>query len=220
MRSILPTAALLIAASLPKAMQAQATPPLQPGVYFLWSPPGPQTTTPANPVGPDFNWVAEQTGRPTVIGLSSPGQPPSLLAAGPERTAAGRPIRLEAPFLFGRFWYRLVPSNENVRAPDLWTTGTDYADAGKPIALWLPNEGIAAGDEVFVRVQVDRSPATAAGTAPIYVKTSGPLPPGRFGSKVHFDLGPLPAGEYHVSLKAWDAGTGLQNTSARTLVVR
>lgn len=213
-------ACVLAAASLPHAARAQATQPLAPGVYFLWTPPGPQTTSPENPVGPNFNWVAQQTGRPTVIGLSSPGQPPSLLAAGPVRSATGQAASREAPFLFGRMWYRLVVSNGSVRAPDLWTSGTDYAAAGQPIALWLPNEGITADDEVFVRVRVDRSLATAAGTAPIYVRTSGPLPPGRFGSKVRVDLGPLPAGEYHVALEAWDTRTGMQNTSARTLVVQ
>ena len=221
MRSTLPVAALvLVATSLPNAVQAQATHPLPPGVYFLWSPPGPQTTTPENPVGPNFNWVAEQTGRPTVVGLSSPGQIPSLLAAGPVRSATGRAALREAPFLFGRMWYRLVTSSPTAPAPDLWTSGTDYATAGRRIAMWIPNEGIDAGDQVFVSVRVDRSSPTRPGAAPVSASTTGALPPGGFGSKVHFDLDPLLAGEYRVTIEAWDPGSGLSRSSTRRLVVR
>lgn len=217
MRSILPVAALLLAATcLPNAAQAQATKPLAPGVYFLWSPPGPLTTTPDHPIGPNFNWVAQQTGRATAYGLT----PPRLSTAGPDAPAARRAGRAEAPYLFGRMWYRLVTSDPDAPAPDLWSTGADHVAAGKPIALWLPNEGISTGDQVFVSVRMEPQHPVEAGAPPVYATTTNALPPGGFGSKVRVDLGALPAGEYRVTLEAWDPDAGLQSASTRKLVVR
>ena len=217
MRPTLPMAAFLLAATcLPNGVQAQATQPLAPGVYFMWSPPGPLTTTPDHPIGPNFDWVAQQTGRATVYGLTPPGP----VSASAERPAARRMGRIEAPFLFGHLWYRLASSGPAARAPDLWAGGADYAAAGQPIALWLPNEGIAMGDNVFVSVRVDLAHPPAAETPPVYATTTGALPPGGFGSKVRVDLGALPAGEYRVTIEARDPGANLQSVSTRKLIVR
>lgn len=201
---------------LPAAARAQANKPMAPGIYFLWSPPGPQTVTPDHPVGPNTNWIAEQTGRRTSWGLDLPG-PVDPEAAVRHSGALRRP---EAPYLLDRMWYRLAATRPGDRAPDLSAGGADQVPAGQPVTLWISNEGVTADDRVFVSVRVDLSGATEGNAKPIFSTTTAALPPGSYDSKLAVPLGPLPVGKYRVTIEAQDPVTGRSLASIRTLLVQ
>jgi hypothetical protein len=204
---------------IPATGLAQATKPLSPGVYFLWNPPTQQTTTVESPIGPNFDWVAEQTGRATSWGLPAPGRTDAQAELLRTRIGARPPQRPEAPYLLTRMWYRLADTRPGDRAPDLWAAGTDRADAGVPLTLWVSNEGVLAGDQVFVSVRVDPAVGTGAGVTPTLTTVTGALPPGSYDSKFGIALGTLATGTYRVAVEAWDPSSGLRQASARTLIV-
>ena len=203
------------AAILPAAAQAQANKPMAPGVYFLWSPPGPQTVTPDHPVGPNTDWIAQQTGRRTSWGLDLPG--PMDPEAALKRTGPIR--RPEAPYLLDRMWYRLAATRPGDRAPDLSAGGADQVPAGEQVTLWVSNEEVTADDHVFVSVRVDPAGTTDRKAEPIFSTTTAALPPGSYDSKFAIPLEPLPVGKYRVTIEAQDPGTGRSLASIRTLLV-
>lgn len=217
----LSTVTVVVAATLiPAAVLAQATRPMPPGIYFLWSPPTQQTTSAERPVGPDFDWVAEQTGRATSWSLPAPGRTDPQVEVMRTRIGAQLPRRPEAPYLLTRLWYRIADTRPGDRAPDLWAAGTDRADAGRPLTLWVSNEGVTASDQVFVSVRVDPADRTGAGITLSRATVTGALPPGGYDSKLGIALGTLATGTYRVSIEAWDPTSGLRLASARRLVVR
>ncbi|MGB7211484.1 MAG: hypothetical protein WBC97_02550 [Gemmatimonadales bacterium] len=217
MRSSLPLAACIILAAAPTVGHAQATKPLPPGVYFLWSPPGPRTVYVGQTL-PNFDWVAQQGGRSNSYGLAMPR---AMDADAEVRDAAYRVADHPKTSAFlGQMWFRLAPTTSHPSAPDLHLSGNDYVVAGAPVTLWISNESVTADDPIFVSVKVDPASGLAGDTGPIYATTTGAVPPGGFGSRLQVGIPALPAGAYLVSIEARDVATGRRSTSTRTLIVQ
>ena len=197
----------LIAATLLPAAATAQKPGLPPGVYFIWSPPGPNTTTPDHPYLPNTDYVRDQSH----MNVNAARMP----AAGDgARPAADNPTRV-----LNLTWCRIATAAEGATPPDLHQGGADIVKAGGTAELWFGNERVTKEDSAFVTASIFR--ISESGETPVaVVQPAAPVPPGRWGSKTALSLGTLPAGEYVVRIRIIDRALGLDDRLERRVEAR
>lgn len=197
----------LFAAAAPAAAQQ---PPLKPGVYFIWSPPGPKTVTPDHPDLPNNDWVRDQSHANENASRLTPGAGSTGGASASTRRPAGAP---------DLSWIRIATARADGQAPDLHPAGTDIVRAGRTAVLWFGNEDVTAADSVFASVQV--LPLDVRDHDPVLsVAPAVRIPTGTWGSKSGLVLGTLPAGRYIARIRMVDQVRGVARQVDRRVDAR
>jgi hypothetical protein len=197
----------LTAAAFSAATAAAQKPNLPPGIYFVWTPPGPRTVTADHPNLPNNDWVRDQS-HANVRADQAPG------AAGAAQSAAGNGRGV--PDLT---WFRISTAAEDAAPPDLHRGGTDVVAAGRSAEVWFGNQDVTRSDSVFVSARIFRQEGPHR--SPVKEVTARePLPAGSWGSKTALSLGTLPSGRYLIRIRAVDRARGLDARLERRVVAR
>lgn len=204
----------LTGAALMAASASAQKPGLPPGVYFLWTPPGPSTTTPDHPDLPNYDWVREQAGGNAEV---HEHQYPDLNLG-----LMGEMFHRPLP---GPRWLAISPGVrfadhvDGASSPVLHLGATDRVTVGHPADLWFSTIGVTPDDSMEVEVRLyatDRDTSEAVLT----LTSQLPAPKGGWPRQTRVALGRIPAGHYLARIFFTSEVYGLRAVATEKLVAR